>query len=238
MKILWTVACATTLWSPVQAFVTSRGPVGTGSGALHGSRQPARRGSAAASMVFNTKKTGATGVKQLKSELLSIAGATGRGVSMTEEQRTRIDELMEALTKVNKVKDAATSPLLNGKWVLQWTDEKETAFLLKSGLFGLKTGEVSQTIDTKQQVLSNAVLFGTGDDVASAQGTFQVGSTAIPETSGARVNFEFLSCSIRWKKFTVPLPPVGKGWFASVYLDESMRITTDSRGDRQIFTRG
>ena len=35
----------------------------------------------------------------------------------------------------------------------------------------------------------------------------------------------------------VPLPPVGKGWFDTIFLDETLRIARDIRGDTLVVTR-
>lgn len=47
-----------------------------------------------------------------------------------------------------------------------------------------------------------------------------------------RTEFEFESATLDLGKWgTFSFPPVGKGWFDTVYLDESFRIDTNSRND-------
>jgi len=60
-----------------------------------------------------------------------------------------------------------------------------------------------------------------------------VGSTISPDEDGdgSRFKFEFEKCSVRWRGLTVPLPPFGRGWGDLLYLDETMRIQRDIRGD-------
>ena len=36
---------------------------------------------------------------------------------------------------------------------------------------------------------------------------------------------------------TVPVPPVGKGWFDNLYVDDTLRIARDSRGDTLVVVR-
>ena len=36
---------------------------------------------------------------------------------------------------------------------------------------------------------------------------------------------------------TVPLPPVGKGWFDNLYVDDTLRVARDSRGDTLVVVR-
>lgn len=55
-----------------------------------------------------------------------------------------------------------------------------------------------------------------------------------------RVNFTFTSARLelveplRW---TLRLPPLGKGWFDNLYVDETMRVARDSRGDTLVIVR-
>lgn len=52
-----------------------------------------------------------------------------------------------------------------------------------------------------------------------------------------RTNFKFTSAKLdldKWGKFD--FPPVGEGWFDTVYLDEDLRIDTNSRDDILICT--
>jgi len=66
------------------------------------------------------------------------------------------------------------------------------------------------------------------------------GELSVPENSdelGIRTNFKFTAASLdlgRWGKYN--LPPVGEGWFDTVYLDEELRIDTNSRNDILICT--
>ena len=48
---------------------------------------------------------------------------------------------------------------------------------------------------------------------------------------------QFQSCALKWKFLEVPLPPVGEGWGEQVYLDDTLRIQRDSRGDTLVARR-
>ncbi len=51
-------------------------------------------------------------------------------------------------------------------------------------------------------------------------------------SQGLRTEFEFETASLDLGKWgTYSFPPVGKGWFDTVYLDESFRIDLNSRND-------
>ena len=64
------------------------------------------------------------------------------------------------------------------------------------------------------------------------------GSLTIPDEDGVRTNFEFTSAKLSlWDdKLVWTLPPVGKGWFDTVYLDDELRIDLNSRNDILICT--
>ena len=55
--------------------------------------------------------------------------------------------------------------------------------------------------------------------------------------SGIRTYFEFTSATLdldKWGTYTVP--PLGKGWFDTLYLDEELRVDLNSRDDILICT--
>lgn len=124
-----------------------------------------------------------------------------------------------------------TSETLSALWILEWTTEREIIFLMEKGLLGLPSGPVQQAIDVDAKTLSNIMLFGQDSK-------FEVYSSITPEDAGPRVNFEFEACKLKYRGFTVPLPPVGKGWFESVYLDEDFQVTRDVRGDVTVLVKG
>lgn len=88
---------------------------------------------------------------------------------------------------------------------------------------------ISQTIDGS--VLQNLIPFKRG-------GSFGVtGKLSIPDPDGIRTDFQFESATLdlaKWGKYN--LPPVGKGWFDTVFLDDNFRIDTNSRDDILICT--
>ncbi|CAM9502567.1 unnamed protein product [Ascophyllum nodosum] len=169
-------------------------------------------------------------VKKLKQQLLETVRGTQRGVSTTEGQRKVIDALIAALEPLNPNADAVKSESLSALWILEWTTEREILFLMENGLPGQPSGPVKQEIDVDAKTLSNIMVFGKDS-------LFEVASTINPEESGPRVNFEFKACKFKYGGIQVPLPPVGKGWFESVYLDEDLRVTRDIRGDVSVLVK-
>ena len=73
-----------------------------------------------------------------------------------------------------------------------------------------------------------------------------VGSVDLPSLSSAdveecgdriRTEFEFTSATLDLAKWgTYNFPPVGKGWFDTIYLDEDLRVDVNSRNDILICT--
>jgi len=167
----------------------------------------------------------------LKSELLSLAAASRRGlVALSAEEQARFDEIVAELRELSSVERPASDPRLTGAWECQWTSEKEINFAVEKGLFGEPWRRTVQSIDVAAGTLENRIEF--------EDGLLRVCSTFAPdEVDGRRFNFAFESCDVRWRSVTVPLPPVGKGWGEVVYLDDDFRIQRDVRGDLLVATR-
>ena len=107
----------------------------------------------------------------------------------------------------------------------EWTTEKEINFFADWGI----SDTISQTIASP--VLENMIPFRRG-------GSFGVkGILTVPDPDGIRTDFEFESATLDlggWGSFD--LPPVGKGWFDTVFLDDDLRVDINSRDDILICT--
>ena len=166
-----------------------------------------------------------------KDELVALCRA---GKSGEKKDPERFDELLRRLEESNPTPEPARSPLFSGTWDLLWTTESELNFAMDKGLFaaGPCVG-CEQTISIDDGSLKNVVLFDNDSKLS-------VGSSiAVDETdpSGRRFNFEFDSCFLQWRGTKVPLPPVGKGWGDLLYLDATLRLQKDIRGDLLIATK-
>ena len=90
------------------------------------------------------------------------------------------------------------------------------------------SNEISQTLSEseKKGKLQNKIPFVRG-------GFFSVaGAIDTDNELRMRTNFEFTEATLdlaKWGRYR--FPPVGKGWFDTIYLDESLRIDTNSRND-------
>ncbi len=159
-------------------------------------------------------------------ELISIASSDDRGIGSTRRREIEsiIDRLLleEEEEKNTKNNDFSVS----ARWKLLWTSERETLFLLET----FQNSLAYQTIDEKAKTLRNAVEFSGGN-------AFVVESE-IEILDERKVNFTFLSAGLKFSNgFTLPVPPVGKGWFENIYVGERYRVARDSRGDTLIVER-
>jgi len=100
-----------------------------------------------------------------------------------------------------------------------WTTEKEINFFLENGL----SDSISQTINGS--VLKNSIPFKNGGEFGVS------GTLSIPDPEGVRTEFEFKAATLDLGWFKFNLPPVGKGWFDTIYLDEELRVDINSRDD-------
>ena len=128
-----------------------------------------------------------------------------------------IIELIEGILRAGKQKNAA----IEGCWDLIWTTEKETLFFARNGLFGRKCSSISQTI-TKETIF-NTINF-TGNSKFEVEGSV--------EQNDRRTNFVFRKAVLSYPPLPpLQLPPVGKGWFDTLYADAQFRVSADIRGD-------
>ncbi len=122
---------------------------------------------------------------------------------------------------MSPIPNAASSDKLQRQFRVLYTTEKEINFFLDNGF----SDSIFQTIDG-DGTLSNSIPFVRG-------GSFNVtGRVTADDSNPVRTNFEFETAVLdvgRWGTYT--LPPVGKGWFDTVYLDDTQRIDTNSRND-------
>ena len=125
---------------------------------------------------------------------------------------------------------------LSANWRLVWTSERETLFLLERwpgpGDTRRTTTQAYQRIDVNARTLQNAVVFCNGN-------TFAVDSTVTVD-GDVRVAFVFDAARLELRRpfeRNIPLPPVGKGWFDNLYVDDTLRVARDSRGDTLVVVR-
>ena len=91
-------------------------------------------------------------VNALKKEILTPSRQVERGVSETDEERTCILGLFEALEKKNPTKRPLTSPLVKDLWTLEYTTSD--SILIRGGF--PMVGPTLQRIDTVALTAENS----------------------------------------------------------------------------------
>eukprot|EP00963_Diacronema_lutheri_P011452 scaffold1401_cov330-Pavlova_lutheri.AAC.40 len=163
-------------------------------------------------------------VQKKKRELLQLIQGTKRGVD-----GNRKEDILRCATELGELGADSTNTateVLSAKWKLLWTTEKETLFIFEKFP---SAGEAYQVIDVQESTLQNIIEF-------PPDGAFTVDSV-ISITSPTRVDFRFEGARIQTKFGSIPLPPFGKGWFENIYVDDTIRLSLDSRGDLLVVER-
>mmetsp|Transcript_21792 Transcript_21792/g.37186 ORF Transcript_21792/g.37186 Transcript_21792/m.37186 type:complete len:138 (-) Transcript_21792:798-1211(-) len=102
--------------------------------------------------------------------------------------------------------------------------------VIRAGLFGTEAGDVFQCIDVEAGTLQNVVTF-------PPEGAFVVNSSISVEDE-VRVAFKFSGARLDLPEGrSISLPPLGKGWFDNVWVDDEVRIAFDIRKDVLVVLR-
>jgi PAP_fibrillin len=124
-------------------------------------------------------------------------------------------------------------PSLPGRWKLIFTTEKEINFFKTSWPFA-KVSSITQDIDPYGScAVNNVISFEGGGEFAVT------GSVAPAEGLGEydRIEFRFQEAVIRGWGRELKVPPVGSGWFETMFCDGKYRLSRDSRGDWSVFRK-
>lgn len=143
------------------------------------------------------------------------------------------NQIKKLMSTISESRNGDQRKNLSGKWELVYTTEKEVNFFKTSWPFA-KVSRITQDLDLyDSKVINNSIKFDGG-------GEFNViGSVRTDEsdTGYDRVSFEFTSGEIvAWDK-SLQVPPIGKGWFDTMYCDNKIRLSQDLRDDWSIFRR-
>ena len=137
------------------------------------------------------------------------------------------DKFYESCNDIVRILTLPT-PLTCSTFIRVWTTEKEINFFQDFGLSRL----ITQTIGHGNQ-LENLIEFRNGGGLG-VTGSLSVDKDEINRRNGAyvRTNFAFESAKLdlgKWGAFNIP--PIGKGWFDTIYLDDELRVDVNSRDD-------
>ena len=142
-------------------------------------------------------------------KLISLAEFSDLG--LITSNNADIISLMGVIAEENTER-SFPSKLVDGKWELLWTTEKETLFFAKNGLFGKPVSGITQTIDIGEGSINNLIEF-EGERSFSVLGSIVLNKDT---KEGRKVDFKFQSATVTIPPLpSITLPPVGAGWFAS-----------------------
>lgn len=152
-----------------------------------------------------------------KQELLDYVKPLARGLTATPEQKEEVDALASALEKLNPTRKPLASPLLNGRWRLEYTTSdsilgtKKPAFLRPSGpIYQFLDGPNLKAKNQESAPLYNSV------------------TAELTPLSDSAVKVQFKQFKLL-NLVPITAPPSAVGQLDVTYLDDELRI---SRGDK------
>lgn len=145
-------------------------------------------------------------------------------VTLSDEINQAIDSLAE-LSPITSTDELSRQ--LNRKWNLVWTTEKEINLFLDKGW----SNDITQEISSSDSTIINTIPFVNDNGYFGVTGRiFRTSDDPI-----IRTQFVFETATLQLNQFswlpTLTFPPVGKGWFDTVYLDDNFRVDRNSRND-------
>eukprot|EP00536_Pseudo-nitzschia_multiseries_P007695 jgi/Psemu1/240476/estExt_Genewise1.C_1830074 len=137
------------------------------------------------------------------------------------------------MVEISKTRKGDQRESLPGQWELIYTTEKEVNFFKTSWPFA-KVSDITQKLDLDEdKFVNNVISFEGGAEFAVVGSTNKVDG----DDEYDRVAFEFTSSTaLVWGR-EISLPPIGAGWFDTMYCDGTFRLSRDSRGDWSVFRR-
>ncbi len=162
------------------------------------------------------------------SDLEDLIKSSENGLSSNQE-----DQVKDLMVAISKSRNGDQRMFLPGQWELIFTTEKEINFFKTSWPFA-NVDSITQNIDPYQScTVNNLIRFEGGGEFAVT------GSAVVAASDGEydRVAFEFTTAVVRGWGQELRIPPVGTGWFDTMFCDGKYRLSRDSRGDWSIFRK-
>jgi PAP_fibrillin len=167
--------------------------------------------------------------RERKDLLLSLVQKASKDGStkvlpLTEEIDQAIDSLA-ALSPITSIDELIKQ--LDRTWNLVWTTEKEINLFLDQGW----SNSITQQISSSDSTIVNTIPFVNDNGYFGVTGRiFRTSDDPM-----IRTQFAFETATLQLKRVawlpTLTFPPVGKGWFDTVYLDSNFRVDRNSRND-------
>jgi hypothetical protein len=198
---------------------------------------------------LNTGNPSSSSSSPLLTELEQYIAAMDRGIADPSSVE-QVEDLMIRISDTRPPEEDQRKKL-PGIWELVYTTEKEINFFKTSWPFA-KVSSITQRLDLypppqQQQsppMVENYIDFEGGGQFA-VTGTVLIVDDNKPNgiiddqqrKYYDRVAFSFTTATaVVWGK-SVSLPPIGAGWFDTMFCNDQYRLSRDSRGDYSVFRR-
>ena len=192
-------------------------------------------------------KGSAAGLADLKAALLLALVDTERGLRVEKDRAKKIEQLARALEAKNPTRSPLKSPLMNGRWALQYTTATSVLGKGKPG-FARPRGPIFQTVDIFTAQVKNEESFEplpflkfTNASVSSLDA--QTDSRASVRPKGytfAGFEFDAPPASVGRAARDLEMEASGAGslaWMDTTFVDDELRISRSQSGDVFILVR-
>lgn len=164
----------------------------------------------------------------LKKEILSLAAKTERGLTETDDDKSRMRKLFEDLEALNPTKSSLASPLLNAIWDLKYTT---SSGILGRGEKTKRVGKILQTINAEKLTAENSETLEYASFLKVPR---RVTAELTPVSpSEVKVQFKWFQVGPVW----IPAPSFMKGALDVTYLDNDMRLSRGDKGNIFVLTK-
>jgi hypothetical protein len=167
--------------------------------------------------------------RERKELLLSLVqNASNDGSTKVLPLTDEIDQAIDSLAELSPItsRDELIKQL-DRTWDLVWTTEKEINLFLDKRW----SNRITQQISSSNSTIINTIPFVNDNGFFGVKGRIYRTS----DDPMIRTQFTFETATLQLNRFawlpTLTFPPVGKGWFDTVYLDSNLRVDRNSRND-------
>ena len=193
-------------------------------------------------------KTGsAAGLADLKAALLLALADTERGLRAEKDRVKKIEQLARALEAKNPTRSPLKSPLMNGRWALQYTTATSVLGKGKPG-FARPRGPIHQTVDIFTAQVKNEESFEplpflkfTNASVSSLDAQTDSRASVRPKAyTFAGFKVDAPPASVGRAARDLEMEASGSGslaWMDTTFVDDELRISRSQSGDVFILVR-
>lgn len=190
---------------------------------------------------------GPAGLADLKSALLLALADTERGLRADKERKKKIEQLARALEAKNPTRAPLKSPLMNGRWALQYTTALEVIGKGRPGFMRPK-GAILQTVDIFTLQVKNEETFEplpfvkfTKDSVSDLQAQTDSRAAVRPKdyrVAGIKMGAPPKTPARQALDWEMEASGAGSlAWLDTTFVDGEMRISRSQSGDLFILVR-